>query len=53
MALVQLLALIAGELVDDAPAFHRRPGIDLLRPAVEMLIFVRGEEFVRARIGAA
>ena len=53
MALAQLLGRVAGRPVDDASALHRRPPVDLLRPALHMLIFVHGEEFVGALVAAA
>src|SRR6185436_15273260 len=53
VALVQLLAFGPAELVDDAAALDRRPGVDRLRPALHMLIFLRREEHVRAFVAAA
>ncbi len=53
VALVELLAFVAGELVDDPAALDRGAGVDLARPAHHMLIFVRGQELVGAWIGAA
>ena len=44
VAFVQLLALVAAELVDDPSALHRWPRVDLLGPAHEVLIAVRREE---------
>jgi queuine tRNA-ribosyltransferase len=52
VALVELLGGIAAELVDDAPALHGRPRVDLLRPAYHMLILVRRQELVGAGVGA-
>jgi hypothetical protein len=53
VALVELLAWIAAKLVDDAAALDRRAGVDLPRPAPDMLIFVRREEGIGALVGAA
>src|SRR5205085_901168 len=52
--LVQLLALVAGHLLDDPAALHGRAGHDRLPPAHDMLILVAGENFLGAgRIAAA
>src|SRR6476661_8942729 len=53
VALVQLLALVAAEFVDDPAALDGGAGVDLLRPAHHMLIFMGGQELVRARIGSS
>src|SRR5437868_13974139 len=53
VALVQLLALVAGHLVYDSSALDRRAGVDRLRPAQHMLILMGRKEFVGARVIAA
>src|SRR5207245_3427289 len=53
VALVELLALVAAERVDGPPALHRRPSVDLPRPAHQMLMFVGREELVGTLIAAA
>src|SRR5437763_1583471 len=44
VALVQLLGRIAGGAVDHAPALHGRPRVDLVSPAVDVLVLLRAKE---------
>src|SRR5581483_2356815 len=48
MALVQLALGIAGDAIDHAPALYRRALGELVGPAVDVLVFVHGEELAGA-----